>query len=221
MPRALDITFSAIRPGNNGWVCHAVVIDRTPLSTLKNGTCSVPIQAGCQAVSTFMISLSPSSIRHEPEYAIIVSKRAVESLSGRSLDVRIDIILSRSMTIWPSGLTPYVSAHSTAGNELSAGRSRGPSGSATALSQFLYLASGSNLTFECWIGLFRVRSFRTSRAACRGSTTDESSTASSGYCGQVHHGAICRRALDLLQPVRSLADGWHLGLDHGGTRRNP
>jgi transposase len=26
---------------------------------------------------------------------------------------------------------------------------------------------------------------------------------------------------DLLQPVRSLADGWHLGLDHGGPRRNP
>jgi hypothetical protein len=25
----------------------------------------------------------------------------------------------------------------------------------------------------------------------------------------------------LLQPVRSLADGWHLGLDHGGPRRNP
>src|SRR5437667_3623294 len=64
----------AIRPGNNGWVCHAVVIDRTPLSTLKNRTCSVPIQAGCQAVSTFMMSLSPSSTRHEPEYAIIVSK---------------------------------------------------------------------------------------------------------------------------------------------------
>jgi hypothetical protein len=26
---------------------------------------------------------------------------------------------------------------------------------------------------------------------------------------------------DLLQPVRSLANGWHLGLDHGGPRRNP
>ena len=26
---------------------------------------------------------------------------------------------------------------------------------------------------------------------------------------------------DLLQPVRSLADCWHLGLDHGGLRRNP
>ena len=26
---------------------------------------------------------------------------------------------------------------------------------------------------------------------------------------------------DLLQPVRSLADCWHLGLDHGGPRRNP
>ena len=99
----------AIRPGNNGWVCHAVVIDGTPLSTLKNRTCSVLIPAGCQAVSTFMISLSPSSMRHEPEYAIIVP---VGSLSGRSLDVRIDIILSRSTTIWPSGLTRYVSAHS-------------------------------------------------------------------------------------------------------------
>jgi hypothetical protein len=59
--------------------------------------------------------------------------------------VRIDIILSRSMAIWPSGLTPYVSAHSTAGNELSAGRSRGPRGSAPALSQFLYLATARRL----------------------------------------------------------------------------
>src|SRR6202040_4132080 len=90
----------AIRPGNNGWVCHAVVIDRTPLSTLKNRTCSVPIQAGCQAVSTFMMNLSPSSTRHEPEYAIIVSKRAVGSLLGRSLDVRIDISFDDHMAEW-------------------------------------------------------------------------------------------------------------------------
>lgn len=59
------------------------------------------------------------------------------------------------------------------------------------------------------------RSFRTSRAGCRGSTTDVSSTASFGYCGQAHLGAICRRlwALrDLLQPICSLANGWNWDL---------
>ena len=43
------------------------------------------------------------------------------------------------------------------------------------------------------------RSFRTSRAGCRGSTTDVSSTESSGC--RAHHGATCRRAL-VLKPVR-------------------
>jgi len=44
-------------------------------------------------------------------------------------------------------------------------------------------------------------SFRTSRAASRGSTTDVSLTASSGYCGQAHHGATCRRGLGLTRPA--------------------
>src|ERR1700680_2511066 len=50
-------------------------------------------------------------------------------------------------------------------------------------------------------GLPSDRFFGTSRAACRGSTTDVFSTASSRYCGQAHHGAICRRALGLTRPA--------------------
>jgi hypothetical protein len=38
---------------------------------------------------------------------------------------------------------------------------------------------------------------RTTPEACRGSTTDVSSTAFSGYYAPAHHGAICRRALGL------------------------
>src|SRR6266567_4079629 len=57
----------AIRPGNFGWVCQAVVIDRVSPSTLKNRSCSEPTQVGCHAASTFTTSLTSSSIRHEPE----------------------------------------------------------------------------------------------------------------------------------------------------------
>ena len=47
-----------------------------------------------------------------------------------------------------------------------------------------------------------VASERAARGA-RGPTTDVSSTASSGYCGQAHHGAICRTALGLTRPATS------------------
>jgi transposase len=52
------------------------------------------------------------------------------------------------------------------------------------------------------------RSVRTSHAACRGSTTDVSSTASSGYCGQAHHGPIFVTELlsDLKSGAMLLAD---------------
>ena len=40
--------------------------------------------------------------------------------------------------------------------------------------------------------------------------TDVSSMASSGYCGQAHHGTICRRALGLTRPAYNRFVRWRM-----------